>query len=1012
VPQLQFPDFTLVTASAGAGKTHALSRRYLQLVLSEDVPLSGAGNKLKNILAMTFTNNAAMEMRKRILDTLKSAALGDETILSELSSLTGVAAKNVQSRSREIIASVLDNYSDFQVRTIDSFFASIFTASAVEFGSSPGFEIALNDNTLVTESFNELVKRLSRSSVEAKQLEELVALIENTKGGDDAYLWNPYRKLLEEIRELHAFAGRQTKPLVETPPHQNISALRKQIVAEVDKLDELIERLKLTRSVNYDKYLTTARASDIEGLVNKVPLRRPNVKVPTPARVEAQCAVVNGLVGEYATAIARANFTPYIRAMNMLEQTLVRVGAERHVMFIEQMNKAIAEHLTAEYIPELVVKLGERLNHFLIDEFQDTAPIQWHNISVLVENALAQGGSLYLVGDPKQSIYGFRGGDWQIMERMLQRDEFPSVTTRREPLDKNYRSGGVLVNFVRRVFQDNPNLGDEFAFAASQCGLGNFTQSALPQNESAGYVETHIYKKDEEAPPEQREIIRIVRDCLERGFAKRDVAILARTNKDILLASAWLDAENIQSFSHSSLDVRKRKIAAETISLLRFLDSPIDDLQFANVLLGESFAQCEDAVSREELRALMHEHAQAKDTGPLYTVFREKFPHTWDAYFERLFRLVGYLPLYDLVCELYKTFSLFDHFAGEQAALVKLLDAISALEAKGENSLKAFLEAAGDDEDDSPWNIAAPKDLDAIQLLTIHKSKGLQFPVVVALIRDTTGSHGKTYYVDETPEGLNLLRITEKMAEKNEELKAIREQKLLKDRVDDLNALYVALTRAANELYIVGTHNSDEPKAPTGFFKDLPAAIGTKGTGKKQEPQRERPAALLFESPKTADRIAPQEILSLRETRRGDRIHEIFSHMEFVGANAATDVKEALKKCSPPTGEFSDADLAKTITDFFKAASIGGYFAPAAGRTILIEQDFADAIGALKRADRVVVDSGTVTIIDFKTGHDELHEKYEEQVRLYMRLASAVFAPKTVKGLLAYVDLKKMAVVQ
>jgi ATP-dependent exoDNAse (exonuclease V) beta subunit len=1012
VPQLHFPDFTLVTASAGAGKTHALSRRYLQLLLSEDVPLNGGGNKLNNILAITFTNNAAMEMRKRILDTLKSAALGHETVLNELSGLTGVSAKTVQTRSREIIASVLDNYSDFQVRTIDSFFASIFTASAVEFGSSPGFEIALNDNTLVTESFNELVKGLSRSSVEAKQLEELVALIENTKGGDDAYLWNPYRKLLDEIRELHALAGRQTKPLIETPPRQNISALRKQIVGEVEKLDELITRLKLTRSVNYDKYLTAARANDIEGLVNKVPLRRPNIKVPTPARVEAQCAVVNGLVGEYAAAIARANFTPYIRAMNMLEQTLARVGAEQHVMFIEQMNKAIAQHLTTEYIPELVVKLGERLNHFLIDEFQDTSPIQWHNIGVLVENALAQGGSLYIVGDPKQSIYGFRGGDWLIMERMIQFEEFPTVTTRREPLDKNYRSGGVLVNFVKRVFQSNPHLGDEFAFAASRCGLSNFTQSALLENESAGYVETHIYKKDEGAPPEQPELIRIVRDCLGRGFAKRDIAILARTNKDILFASAWLDAEDIPSFSHSSLDVRKRKISAETISLLRFLDSPIDDLQFANVILGESFARCEHAVPGEEIRALMHEHAQVKNAGPLYIAFRKKFPQAWDAYFERLFRLVGYLPLYDLVCELYKTFSLFDHFAGEQAALVKLLDAISALEAKGENSLKAFLEAAGADEDDSPWNIAAPKDLDAVQLLTIHKSKGLQFPVVVALLRDTTGAHGKTYYTDETPEGLYLLRITEKMAEKNEELKAIREQKLLKDRVDDLNALYVALTRAANELYVVGTHNTDEPKTPTGFFKDLPAVSGKKGSGKTLDRQREQPAALLFDSPKTADRIAPQELLSLRETRRGDRIHEIFSHMEFAGADAATDVRDALKKCSPSSGEFSDTDLAKTVADFFKATSIGEYFTSAVGRTILIEQDFADAKGALKRADRVVVDGGAVTIIDFKTGHDELHEKYEEQVRLYMRLASAVFAPKSVQGLLAYIDLKKLAVVK
>jgi ATP-dependent exoDNAse (exonuclease V) beta subunit len=297
-------------------------------------------------------------------------------------------------------------------------------------------------------------------------------------------------------------------------------------------------------------------------------------------------------------------------------------------------------------------------------------------------------------------------------------------------------------------------------------------------------------------------------------------------------------------------------------------------------------------------------------------------------------------------------------------------------------------------------------------LLTIHKAKGLQFPVVIALIRDTTGAHGKLWFVDEQPEGVSLLRITEKMAEKNEALNVIREQKLLKDRVDDLNALYVALTRAESELYVVGTSGTNEPKAPTGFFADLPATLGHKGRAVEREKKDERGATLQFISPKAPDRLAPQELLNLKETRRGDRIHEIFAHLEFVGAAVSKDVRNAVKKCAPSTGEFPDDDLAKAIVAFFSGTSIGEYFTSAAGRSVLIEQDFADAKGALKRADRIVVDTGAVTVIDFKTGHDELHVKYEEQVRLYMGLAAAVFAPKPVRGFLAYVDLKKLAEVK
>ncbi len=324
----------------------------------------------------------------------------------------------------------------------------------------------------------------------------------------------------------------------------------------------------------------------------------------------------------------------------------------------------MATALSDDNIPEIYFSLGERIHHFLIDEFQDTSPIQWKTLRPLIENSLAQQGSLFIVGDTKQSIYTFRGGDWQIMKRMMTEEEFPSVARKMKELTTNYRSDEAIVAFTKKVFHEIVPQKIPLAIA-EKSGLTSFQQEVKPSAHGKGFVEVFSFHRDKENPdasPEKQKLLDILAGCRDRGYRYRDIAVLTPKNSDVVEVSRWLNEANIQFISHSSLDVRTRKITGELLALLKFLDSPVDDLSFASFILGDLFRTVVSAENiHDDLSSSILTHRSGdNDDEPLYVHFRSLYPHLWEKYFESLFNRVGYLPLYDLLSDMYGTFSLFD----------------------------------------------------------------------------------------------------------------------------------------------------------------------------------------------------------------------------------------------------------------------------------------------------------------------------------------------------------------
>jgi ATP-dependent exoDNAse (exonuclease V) beta subunit len=625
----------------------------------------------------------------------------------------------------------------------------------------------------------------------------------------------------------------------------------------------------------------------------------------------------------------------------------------------------------------------------------------------LLENSLAAGGSLFAVGDPKQSIYSFRGADWTIMTREMRGGSFPSAPAEVRPLAESRRSKEVLVRFVAEVFE-RVVPGTAYADALPLSGLDSVRQTVLPDAENAGYVRVELFEQgDAGDDPARDKVVETVKECLVRGHRPSDIAILAPGNDAVVRASGWLNREGIPVLSHSNLDIRKRKAAGEILALLKFLDAPIDDLAFATVLTGTLFAR----------RIAGTEHAGVDVAGfllgateepgaALSTRFRHQFPRLWEELFEGLVKVVGTMPLYDMVNRALHAFDVFSTMPGEEAMLAQFLQAVLRCEAQGEGGIKDLLRAA--DEDEEGWDIDAPKRAQAVRVMTIHKAKGLGFPVVIVLLEDRK-PRTSSMLVGRTGSGVQLLYAKKDLQDRVPEVREVREAQIRRDRADELNRLYVALTRAEDEMVIFGTYKGT-PGVPTMFLPSAPVERGARRVPHPEPAGGETPAPIVHIAQEVQPPASPPREAGYAEMLRGDFLHGVLAGASGPGdprlPALAAETAAALGVGVPPEGAL------ERVESFLTLPAVTELFAAREGRKMLVEQELVDREGRLHRADRIVVDPGLVTVVDFKTGGDEFEQDYRRQVRTYMRLASDLFPGRTVEGLIAYVDRRSVVSVE
>ena len=1012
---LKFPHALLISASAGSGKTYTLTQRYVQFLLSEKVP----GNDLSGILAVTFTNNAAKEMKARILAWLKDLALGrDEEKLKETMELVALPKSEIVKRAGVLVERIIDNYSDFHIQTIDSFLARVMSASVDELKLPLKAEITMAYDVLIDLALYSMFSRIGRD-LPAEDVDKFLAVLPKT----GSYPWNPAQRIKENFNSFLNQEGKTAGELA-NPPVDYESLLKSKFRAVHKHAEGLIKHFG--KEFVKEKAAAAMEAGNITdflaaysfqyGIFNGVKRGK------FPPGWEKDIAHLSDLVIDLAELNAVAYYHPYVGIYDRFKAELERVKrGKTDVIHINDIAKKLAAYINAKNVPEIYLKLGERISHFLIDEFQDTNRLQWDVIRPLVEEGLAKEGSLFVVGDIKQAIYMFRNADYKIMRDLLDKAEGKKETADNislEPLGNelkfknlpvNYRSDGEVLKYVDKLFKDKLK-GSELV-GEDITELTSYEQRVQAGRVKDGYVKTTVMETESlDDPAGQREwLVEAVKSAAKR-YPLGEIAILVAKNKRIEPVVEWLTAEGIPVASLSSLDIRKRKAVAELVSFLKFLETPADDLSFADFITGDIFTRL-TGLKADELRGFIFEARQADKDALLYAAFRNhaKFKEYWDRFLDGAFRKVGYLPLYELVSLVYADLKLFDNFPEEQAFLARFLEAVTALEAEGVTSPRSFIEyAAGEDEDKSKiFAIALPEYIDAVRVMSFHKSKGLGFSVVINLMYEEK-PHNDAMYFEERDGAISVYHITKDAAAESLNLGRVFNAKKADENVQDLNVLYVVSTRARHELYNLIIRKARKTEATSqklwDIFEDYEA-----GKPPARKPEARKPAepvkivSVAVRPEERFEGLKPT-YASFFETAEGELVHGMLARFAELPGDIDGELSKAFDELAPGYPfKFDKIKVVGGLLKFLASAEAAPLFAAAPGREVLIEAEFIDKSGSLFRMDRVLVDKDAVTVIDFKTGQENT-DKYTAQMKNYLAIVGEVYG-KPAKGLLAYVDL-------
>ena len=1014
-----FPQVTVLKASAGSGKTYSLTERFVQFLLSDKIPQ----NHLRNILAITFSNNAAKEMKERILSWLKDIYFGDPDKIEDLFEILSLKKEHLPSKAGAAIDEILKNYTEFQVKTIDSFMTSIYKASAIDLGYSPDFEIVMAPENIMAYAFNRFLRRVREGTQEAEFLERLLDIILRSKREEAAYLWDPSKDFLEETVELYYKLSGIVKDAKIIDGEKEIESIKKEIRDAAESLNGFIEKSGLQKSGRSSFYdiLKMVRNNNFPDLIDKglisIPVNKPKKADENPwyEKISGQWDLLGHQIKKYIGLHATTYYTPYLKTYEAFKDILEEVKKREGTIFINDINKKLSDYLDHEIVPDVYFRIGEMIYHYLIDEFQDTSPIQWSNLFPLIENSLSQGGSLFAVGDTKQAIYGFRNADYGIMKGLESKNPFSSAHHNVKELEINYRSLEGVVDFSKEFFKKVVANHEKYRDPASRSGLIGYDQRVKEDHKGSGYVEVIKCEKSDDDPPEKRKIQDLIKELAQRGYSYSDVAILAYRNENVVNITTWLNEIEVPFISYSSLDIRTRKLTAEIVALLTFLDSPPDDLSFAGFVLGDIFRKAlERDRKRFELKELHEFFFRNRKNAPLYKAFQKEFPELWEVYFEELFKSTGYLPLYDLVCEIYRLYRAFDHFRGEEATLIKILEVIKNFEGEGRNNPGDFLKYASDEEaGESDWTIDVPAGINAVKVMTIHKAKGLGFPVAIVLMYEETIRWSR-YILDEETDGVNLLRINKKISEASDFLQEKYEEERHKDLVNKLNTLYVGFTRAEDELYVIGVQGKRN-QFPIDLLQTADSPIGSKKAPRPRPPGPTQEDLKLYYHPDPIKlHFAADQELNLEERLRGEFIHRVLYFIDALNENTESELERIIKRVNDELkADYPVGEMKKNLMQFMELEKIRPYFIDKPGRTIKREQDFSDPGGSLFRMDRVVIDKDQIVVIDYKTGTEKRAEKeYMSQLRSYIRILKEIYPDKTVEGMIAYVDLGEMTLLR
>ncbi|MEO0303838.1 MAG: UvrD-helicase domain-containing protein [candidate division WOR-3 bacterium] len=1083
--------YRLIKASAGSGKTYTIAKEYIEFILQNP-------DEIKNILAITFTNKAAFEMKERILEFLKGLAGFDELVnekrrnsiqqlKEEIKTKLKFTDEEIKEKSKECLERILyskngNGFSDFSVMTIDSFTNRLVKVFSEDLNISPSYEISFNVKNVIKKYIDVLISKVSDENEKGKKLKDIFldylylrsdeekslnverevydttkSIREREKNFDESIEVNEYDRknkenILQNIKNFELnFVQHCNKEEIKNLDIELFKGKSRSVVAYIKNFSDRNSKsenspnffelfIDLISKTSFNDFYKNEFSFD--DLLNKSKEQKSKIenfkKSEEYKRLEEEISSFHSflrknLVKYFENKIYLKNIYSnliYERITNLIEE----YQKKNEIVFIDELNKKVKELFKDENdIPFIYFKIGEKFKKFLIDEFQDTSSVQWNNLKPLIENGIAEGYNCTLVGDDKQAIYRFRGGSTDVIKEFEKNENVEKIQ-----LTKNWRSEKEIVEFNNCFFAniDQDIFKDDQIYKEE-----NVVQGSKSQN-CCGYVEINIIEKDlKKEILENGKLVEIITDCLKRGFKQLSISILVRTSAEgskiaEVLTGLEIENQRIKIVSADTLFIENNPYVVFIISLLKFsMFNTLED--FANLLYSWKDMDVKDSKFKEAEKIFL---GQIKDNNKKLNC-SEVLRILWgenilENYYEKIKKSVNFSTPYEIVSKIIEHIinPNCNDYTGSVSYIVKLLD--ESCKFGKEGSVIDFLEYYDENKDD--LKISSPSEQDAITISTIHKSKGLEYDVVIVPFATWNGRRKiSNSFLIESINGEKISfsygDIKEEYLDEKNPLKKTKEQELKNIFYDDLNLLYVAFTRAKKELYIFtekkkdSKNKKDEDQIPTiielinkkcfeeefinckysesqvKFGKKFSCLNDTRNNQNEDKQKIEIISKLNLcshEQHLFLDRSL-KRILNIEKEnekiKRGDVLHKLLSLIY-----TENDIEKALN-FGLVEGFFSINEkktYENLLKNIIKDSILSKFFKQEL--KVFNEKDICFE-GKILRPDRIVFDGNNCYIVDYKTGLEQ--KSHVEQIKEYMRF----FKNKNfeIKGFLVYVDSMK-----
>lgn len=1071
---------TVYKASAGSGKTFTLAVEYIKLLI--DNPMC-----FRNILAVTFTNKATEEMKLRILSQLYGIwkLLPESgTYLRNVCDSLGVSETQASRRAGQALNNLLHNYHYFRVETIDSFFQSVLRNLARELDLTPNLKIGLNDIQVEEQAVDQLIESLSPDSL---MLQWLISYIfsnisENKSwnvigqvksfgraifrdfyktAGDgvnavlaDKDAFDGYTKRIRTVRaeakkRMAGFAAqfeRETEnagltPLSYAKKKSGIGSYFNKLKSD-DFSDARCVNQTLAKCLEGAEHWTTKSSPDRDVIMSLAESRL----IPLLREAEDERPKQWML---FATADSTLRHLDKLRLLNSIEEKVRELNMDANRFLLSDTQYLLHSLINDNDTPFIFEKSGCQLEHIMIDEFQDTSSVQWQNFKILLKECMSKSddgaGTInnLIVGDVKQSIYRWRAGDWRLLNGIERQfgPQYGGIDIR--TLQTNYRSERNIIEFnncffkiaSRREYEKELEVNDEERASELLSAYADVCQSPCGGKNPSGFVRISLLPAEDYENNMLSSVGTAVEELLASGAAMNDIAILIRYNRHIPLIADYFMANHagVKIVSDEAFRLDASLAVSIIIQALEVVLHPDDLLVKAG--LAATYMKnirCEDTGTDDLFTAVIDNPSRLDNMLP------ERFIDSLDD--------LSRQSLHDMVELVYSMFGL-DKLKGQNAYVCAFYDQVADFSVNNSGNLAKFIET---------WNTEIcgktiqSDETDGIRLVSIHKSKGLEFDHVIIPFCDwAMESRDTTLWCAPAQPPFNGLPIVPVDYSKKllETIYADDyKDEHIQNRVDNLNLLYVAFTRAGKSLFVYGRKNTKGglgsrseilleclpelseslmESSLTGMDHDEDVAVFEYGKLQIRKPGRAKPASenvfmsyvehesigieshpLTVEfkqSNKSRDFITAEGDGDSRGAyvKLGNVLHNLFSRIRTVD-----DVDNVLKQLEFDgvlyDGTITSGKLRKLLSDRLSDKRVAYWFEPRwhvfNECSILHVGENGDVIE--RRPDRVVTDGRETIVIDFKFGKPR--DEYRLQVRQYMDLL-ADMGYVSVKGCLWYV---------